>query len=349
VCCLLGCSEVHCLGGNVRIASWAARGKLRPHGLKMMQLAHSSCWGGRCGARKFPCGLRQARLLSKETLLVLLSFDIIAHTGNSSTRPWEACGGVSHTFSGSIPTRRFTSWFFPALAGQMEKLLPFHCRASPCSATLTMVINSIWELGFPRLDRLGPSHVHTAVRPLWTGACVSNDCHGGGGRGAFNAPVTPASNSLTCSPHFGAAKSQPEQRHVFQLWPSSVHVSFSWHQPGCTGPGPLPIFMSTEHLTSCRGIFTTSSMAETGLVRVWIDFHWCPQFTGRCRTKQPGPPATLRSTLHCFSHLCLCPPRTGWPQWACPARGLSRPQVHHVKPVSSVGSPADGDQHPSIP
>jgi len=62
---------------------------------------------------------------------VLLSFDIIAHTGFFN-RPWRQCGGcIQHLFLVLFPPARlhFNGSFRP-LAGQV-KILPVHARKVP--------------------------------------------------------------------------------------------------------------------------------------------------------------------------------------------------------------------------
>jgi len=179
------------------------------------------------------------------------------------------CGGVSNTFSGSIPPRPVSiHGFFRAFCELVSEFLPVPCR-KPLFGYTRRWCTPFLGL-FSSADSVWAHHnVHHAVRPPGC-ACFSRLPHG------LRSPYRTGNQILFnwLAPHFGR-QNRTEQRHVL-FRPCALHrsLSFSVASPGwALGQVPSDIHVHAPLNFVCRAFFTTSSMADR-LRRVWIDFNY---------------------------------------------------------------------------
>jgi len=162
-----------------------------------------------------PCGLATTVLAG--TLVLPALSTCIAHTGFFNPDLGSNAVGVFNTFSGSIPTRRFTQGFFRPLAGQWENSA-VHARKPLFRLTPRWLYSILWIV-FPRLDRLGSHHMFfTAFTP--PGCACFTDCHGLSIR-----PYQRHSKFFNWLATLWAAKSHTEQRILFSC---AFHRSLSF-------------------------------------------------------------------------------------------------------------------------
>jgi len=178
---------------------------------------------------------------------------------------WEACVGIN-TFFCSIPTGGFTIMVLPAFWAASSEILRVHAASR---FGYTAMDDSLLGNCFPRLHRLGPSHVAQRYAPLDALFFVRLP--------RASSPVPTASNSFKMARHtFGAGKNRTEQRHVCSALCLPSFTSFSWHHRGGTGPGPLR-YSCPRTPTSLGAFFTYIGLiGGTVFVVFGSIYHWIP-------------------------------------------------------------------------